>query len=405
MTSLAFHALNYSSAASPHVDTGVGDLTEARTSIIYLPDDSGIWQAFASTVPGKVYANAQWWLYGGPALTNSQIQSNDLTNAEWTAVNMTVAQDETGMRNDANAACTLTSTAGNATVIAGAITAGSADQTTRWFIKRKTGTGVIEITVNNGATWEDVTTEVDSTAGFNEANESLAALTNPQIGIRIVTSGDAVIVGNAECHTAKTEAAIRGSTPIFTAGSTGSVNATDLSFDDANHGDAQGAYFLKFKNVGVTGASPTQGGLIGMGAAGRIFHIDSVNKFSSDDGPTTVDGPVISFGANDVEYEVALAYGSSLRRINTDDAWGTAGAYDGVFNNAQSKLNVLHDPTLSTAPLTTMLMRNLRRYDMTYDEAIQAIPLMMNGTFPVDHVHLGSANLGGGGLGGSTLEQ
>ena len=73
--SLVFHALSLFSADSPNVSRGIGDLTEVRTSPIYLPDDSGIWQSFGSGVPGKVYANAQWWQYGAPATTNDQIQS------------------------------------------------------------------------------------------------------------------------------------------------------------------------------------------------------------------------------------------------------------------------------------------------------------------------------------------
>ena len=162
-----FHALNYLEASSPHVSRGIGTLTEGRTSTIDLSDDAGIWQAFGSGIPGKVFANSKWWLYGGPTLTNSQIRSDDLANAEWTKTNVTAVKDATGMRNDANGASTLTATGANGTVIANVIAAGSADQTTRWFLKRKTGTGVIEITVNNGGTWQDVTTEVDSAAGFN----------------------------------------------------------------------------------------------------------------------------------------------------------------------------------------------------------------------------------------------
>ena len=374
----ALHALDYSSASSPHVIAGVGDLTEARVSTIYLPDDAGIWQSFLSGIAGRVYANLQWWLYSGPACTNLQIRSNDQTDAEWAAVNMTVAQDAVGMRNDANAACTLTATAANATVLANAITAASSDQTIRWFLKRLTGSGVIEITVDGGTTWQDVTTEVDSSSGFNEAMETLAALANPQIGIRIVTSGDAVVVGNAELFTSKSISQVKDSSPIFTAGSTVTANACDLGFDIANHDNTEGAYYCEIKNVGFDGTNSI--GVITMHSSGRILYANTASSFLSYDGSTIGSASSGGFAADDTEYKIALAYGSSFKRIKRDDNWGAANAYDGAFTLG-SKLEVLRDQA-NGVPTVVLFLRNLRRYDMTYADALVAIPDMMNGDFP-----------------------
>lgn len=136
------------------------------------------------------------YLDSNPAFTQSQIQSNDLTNVEWTATTMTVAQDAVGIDGGATTACTLTATAGNATVIGNAITAASDTHAAKWYLKRKTGTGTIELTVDGGTTWQAVT--IDSSFGGYPIDQ--AAVTNPATGIRIVTSGDAVIVGNAEVY-------------------------------------------------------------------------------------------------------------------------------------------------------------------------------------------------------------
>ena len=353
--------------------TGQADQTPSE----YIPTTTVAAHKIFGTDRSGVPLASLPWLYGGPAGTNSQIQSDDQTNVEWTAVTMTAAKDAAGMRGEANGACTLTATAANATVIANIITAASDDQTTRWSIKRKTGVGVVEITVDGGTTWQDVTTEVDSTTGFNEAIESLAALANPQIGIRIVTSGDAVIVGNAEAHTAKTQTQVRGSTPIFTAGSTVTVNASDPSFDDANHDDTEGAYFVEFKNVGLNAAN--LGGLVGLGTSARVLYTAtaavSIRAF---DGTALTQGPTdLTLAADDTEYKIGLAYGSSLYRINTDADWGSAGSYDGVFDNAISKLAVLRDEDLTAAANSVMLMRNLRRYDLPYVAAQTKIGELM----------------------------
>ncbi len=374
---LVFHALDdVAGSFSADVIIGTGNLTEARTSTIYLPDDSSppVWQSYGSGVPGEVYASGQWWLYGAPAATNLQIQSKDLTNAEWTASNMTVAFTATGMTGAANDASDLTATAGNATVIANQIVAASADQTTRWFIKRKTGTGVIEITVDNGTTWQDVTTEVDSAAGFNECIESLAATVNIQIGIRIVTSGDAVYVGNAEAYTAKNESKVRAAGPIFTAAATVSVNKTNLSVDLANHANDQGLYYCEFVPF-ITKGEPTIGnvGLVSSrsgGTSGQIY-IQAENRVVTYDE---------TGGTNDLKdfvagtaYKGFVGYDAAAAKMwaMLDSGRSSDVAYDGAYSVAAGKLIILGGVSV------TYLIRNIRRYDLNLvDGKVEAAELV-----------------------------
>ena len=378
---LVFHAIDDVGGSFVNdVIVGIGVLTEARTSTIYLPDDTSppIWQAYGSGVAGKVFANAKWWLYGAPAATNSQIQSTDLTNVEFTKVNMTAAKTSTGMRNDANGATRLTATAANATCIANAITDASDDQLTRWFIKRITGTGTINITVDGGSTWQDVTTEVDSTAGFNECLEDQAALANPQIGVRVVTDTDAVDVGNTEAHLGRLEAEVRQSSPIFTDAADVTINVTNLSVDKANHSETQGAYFMESMPMFSSAEPPasrlvlvsraaTTAEIVGYAdIAGRIQLSDGTN--SSTKAPKTwASGDIIRIGA---AYGVAGA-GEGLR-LNVDDEWQTADDYDGSFG-------ITIDPVLldGTGIRNTCFMRNLRRYDLPYFAAQSQIDKLM----------------------------
>jgi len=172
-------------------------------------------------------------LCANPAATNSQKYSNDQTNAEWTVVNGSVLQDATGIKGVANTACTLTASAANCTCIGNAITASNDTQATAWILKRKTGSGTVELTVDNGSTWQSVTLTTD----FKRFAVDQASVTNPQIGIRIVTSGDEVIIGNAEAYLSAAKEECLNSSAITTSGAAVSIDALvpEYSSDNLNN--------------------------------------------------------------------------------------------------------------------------------------------------------------------------
>jgi hypothetical protein len=133
------------------------------------------------------------------AATNECVQSRDFTNASWTKTNITAAKNVTGMDGVANSASRLTAGAANGTVTQ-AIT--SAASTTRWFsvyMKRLTGSGNIDLTLDNGTGW--TTVSINST--FWTRVSKTQSLANPTIGIRIATSGDAVAVDFAQEEAAR----------------------------------------------------------------------------------------------------------------------------------------------------------------------------------------------------------
>lgn len=143
-----------------------------------------------------------------PAATNLALRSNDFTNASWTKSNLTAAMTATGPDNVANSASTLTATAGNATALQ-AITSGSASRLTSVYIKRRTGTGNIDLTQDNGSTWTTQTV----TSSWTRVSIVAVTSTNPTVGIRIVTSGDEVDVW---CYQHETGTA--ATSPIITYG-------------------------------------------------------------------------------------------------------------------------------------------------------------------------------------------
>lgn len=123
------------------------------------------------------------------ARTNRVLWNRDLTNAAWTKTNITAAKDQTGIDGAANSASSITATAGNATVLQ-SITSASAARITSAFVKRITGTGNIDLTQDNGATWTTVTV----TSSWTRVEVPSATVTNPIVGFRVVTSGDAIAV-------------------------------------------------------------------------------------------------------------------------------------------------------------------------------------------------------------------
>ena len=133
------------------------------------------------------------------------------TGGAWTVTNGTAVLNATGLSGVANTGTTLTATSANCTAIASAVTMESGTHTARFFLRRKAGTGDVDITMDGGSTWETVTLTDTFTEFVKEQT-----LANPSIGIRLVTSGDAIAVGNTELYLNTTEEEVTGIAFIWT---------------------------------------------------------------------------------------------------------------------------------------------------------------------------------------------
>ncbi len=121
--------------------------------------------------------------------TNVLLWDQDLTNAAWTKTSITATLDQTGPDGVANSATRLTATGANGTALQ-AVTLGSSPRYQSAWVKRITGSGTINMTMDNGATWTAITV----TGSWSLAEIPTQTLANPTCGFRIVTNGDEIAV-------------------------------------------------------------------------------------------------------------------------------------------------------------------------------------------------------------------
>lgn len=159
----------------------------ARNSIAtYLDPATGLIKQVAANIP-RFDANG---FLQEPTAVNRCLWSEDFSNAVWVKSNVTVGANDSGTTDPmgTQTADLLTASAGNGTVIQDLGTIPSSSKVFALYLKRKTGTGNVDITLDGGSTWTTVTINSSTWTRVSK----FQTLANPDIGIRLVTSGDAV---------------------------------------------------------------------------------------------------------------------------------------------------------------------------------------------------------------------
>lgn len=124
--------------------------------------------------------------------TNIVLFPRDMTNAAWVKTSMTPTKDQVGLDGTPNSATRLTAQAANATVLQ-AITLGSSLRSQEAWIRRNSGIGIVEMTMDNGVTWTSLGTP-PAGGPFVKVTIPNQTLANPTVGFRLPTSGSEVIV-------------------------------------------------------------------------------------------------------------------------------------------------------------------------------------------------------------------
>ena len=197
---LAFE-LQFADLGSGVVDTteeitgAAATFTRATTAWTRL--STGLWAAVASGDPRSYYAEDGTYLgyLAEGARTNSALHGRKIaagvTATEWTESNVTAADNATGIDGVANAASTLTAGANNGTILQSR-TIASAAKTLSAFVRRKTGTGAVYLTLDNDTTRTEITSLINSSTYTQvSATQTLA---NPVFGFKLAVDTDAIEV-------------------------------------------------------------------------------------------------------------------------------------------------------------------------------------------------------------------
>lgn len=251
--------------------------------------------------------------------TNYLTYSNDCTNAAWTKTNITAALTATGPDGVANSASTLTATAGNGTCLQ-TLTRGSATRVSGVLIKRRTGSGNIDLTQDNGTTW----TTLAVTSSWQWLAIPKQTHANPVIGLRLVTSGDAVDVWCVQ-H----EEAHELTSPIPTTTAAATRNAEVLTYPIAgNIDDTVGTIYAECYRPYSEATLAAGAALVAVeDVSGRLYMDTSSNAVAYDGTSWTV-----KTGLGDVRTGIrkrACAFSGSTMLVTGDGAAPQSGAFDG----------------------------------------------------------------------------
>lgn len=165
-------------------------------------------------------------------VTNRILWSRDGTNAAWTkSGSMTAAKDQTGLDGVVNSATRLTAGASDQTILQ-SLTLGSGLRVYAVYLKRITGTGAVEITDDGGSNWTAVTSNLAAAAGGWTRVAIDRTQANPNLGIRIRTSGDEVAFDCAHVEDGNIP-----SSPIITTSATVQRVRDDATMTGTNFSD------------------------------------------------------------------------------------------------------------------------------------------------------------------------
>lgn len=213
-----------------------------RSSTAWLFDGSGLLISVGNDVPcfdhtlaGRVMGRLR--IEGNR--TNDALWCRDKTNAAWVKTNITAVKDATGLDGSSNSASTLTATAANGTCLQ-TVTKASDENVYSVYVKRKTGSGDIDLTDDNGTTYVTITGL--STASWTRYALPKRTQANPVFGFRIVTSGDEIEVDVSQLEAGPGASSLIITTSVAVERQQDLCNTTDLNFYKDG---APGTFYIK----------------------------------------------------------------------------------------------------------------------------------------------------------------
>lgn len=260
------------------------------------------------------------------ARTNRCLHSQDFSNAAWVSGGggIAVATNSIAAPDGTTTADTLTASGANGTLIQDLGVVASAAKAGGLWLKRKTGTGNIDITLDGGATW--TTVAVTSSWARFEKTQTLA---DEDFGVRIVTSGDAVYAWQGQVETASFL-----STDIPTTNIAVARNADVLSYQTAsNISSTTATIYAEVKFNDLTFGNRTA--FADTGGASYPMNIIDSTTFRLYDGATNADYAISALSTSTVsKLAVNWSSGTSKSQAAANGALGTptGKVFDGSMN-------------------------------------------------------------------------
>lgn len=230
-----------------------------------------------------------------------------------------VALTQTGVDGLANSCSLLTAAAVDATILQ-TITAASVAACSGFWVKRSVGTGSVFITRDGGSNWTDITSLINDST-FSVVKIENTSVTNPSVGFKIATSGDAIIVDAGLNHAGTTL-----TLPIFTTSAAVTRAADVLTYQTAsNFSDTAGTILATYKPTYDTYAG---GSIVGSTTRG-LYASTSNSGVQAIDGTNTINGPA---GTPSGQIKIGARWSGSSLQCFALDSFGSSGSYDGSFN-------------------------------------------------------------------------
>lgn len=164
----------------------------------------------------------------------ASLHNRDLTESVWVKSNCAVTRNQPGndVYDTPNAACLLTATSNNATCLQ-QITRSVRDYRVSAYVKRSNGSGAVEMTVDGGASWTDVSANITSDV-YTLVSIPYQNLADPEVGFRLAVSGDAIVVDFFQCQDGRTvdTPMTRDTTAAYRNNEMPSLNTTGNSYND-----------------------------------------------------------------------------------------------------------------------------------------------------------------------------
>lgn len=304
-----------------------GMLVLGRSTAELVTDFSQNVSSVASSV--LAISNAGLQIYG--AATNVVLWNRDLTNAAWVKSSATAALDQPAATSDqtANTASSLLATGANATALQ-SITLGSSARFQTAYVKRLVGTGEIDMTMDGGTTWWPITPYINS-SGYTRVPVPGKTLANPQVGFRIVTSGDKIAVDlfQNENHNFATPAIVTTTVAVTRNQDVVNGSATLRALISPTTGTVYEAYGTTFASPGGlwSFSDNTSSNRIDLrsnqtGTAGSFITVGGVQQSGINVGSQTSGGSIAA---------AVMSYTAGSQQLAVNGALGTAGTPASLF--------------------------------------------------------------------------